>query len=241
MAPIIGITTNDRSELYFKLREEYVDAVRRAGGVPVLLPPGETRLAELLAGLHGLVFSGGVDIDPALYNGNGQHPTLSPFQPGRDSFELALVHHSMALNIPALYICRGAQLLNVALGGSLMEHLPDEVGSAVTHRLPPRNPTAHTVQVESESRLAEVLGQTEVTSASWHHQALKQVAPGLRVVALAPDGIIEAVEMPQHQCLLAVQWHPELTAATDSTQQRLFDWLVNSAQTYAAQRLTGSD
>lgn len=230
--PIIGVTTNDRWEHSYRLREEYVDAVRRAGGIPVMLPPGEPYWAELLPRLDGIIFSGGVDVDPATYQGNREHPTLSRFENTRDETEIQLTRKLVQTNLPMLYICRGIQVLNVALGGSLIEHLPDEVGEAVTHRLPPKDATTHEVSVNQDSRLAGIIGQTEVTTASWHHQAAREVAPGFNVVARAPDGTIEALENPAMPHLVAVQWHPELTAATDPSQQALFDWLVQQAIDY---------
>jgi putative glutamine amidotransferase len=130
--------------------------------------------------------------------------------------------------VPTLCICRGIQVLNVALGGTLIEHLPDEVGDTIAHRVPPRNPTQHPIRLEPGSRLADIIGQAEATTTSWHHQAIRRPAAGLDVVAHAPDGTIEAVEMPDHPWLVAVQWHPELTAANDPGQQRLFDALVKA-------------
>ena len=133
------------------------------------------------------------------------------------------------LGVPTLAICRGTQILNVAEGGTLIEHLPDVVGETVIHRAPPREPVAHPVRVLPESRLAGVLGATDFSCMSWHHQAIRQVAPGFEVVAYAPDGTIEGLEMQSHPWLVAVQWHPELTAAEDPIQQRLFDALVEAA------------
>jgi putative glutamine amidotransferase len=149
--------------------------------------------------------------------------------PERDSSELELARRLVKLELPMLNICRGIQVLNVALGGTLIEHLPDEVGDDILHRAPPRLPTEHPVSVEPDSRLAQVMGRTEATIASWHHQAVRQLAPGLRVAAMATDGTIEAVEMPDHPWLIGVQWHPELTAIDDPSQQKLFDGLVEAA------------
>jgi len=150
----------------------------------------------------------------------------------RDEHELALARHAVKVNLPTLAICRGAQILNVALGGTLIAHLPEAVGESTPHRAPPRQPTRHAVSIQSGSRLARLLGQTEIEIASWHHQALRDVSPGLTVVAHAPDGTIEAVEMPDHPWLFGVQWHPELTADQDASQQRLFDALVQAASAY---------
>jgi len=224
--PLIGITTYHRNEEnFFVLPTYYVDAVRRAGGIPLLIPAGEERLDELLPHLAGLILSGGGDVEPARYS-DASHETIYNVSPERDQTELALVSKTLAANKPMLCICRGIQVLNVALGGTLITHLPDVVGETVSHRLPPRNPTPHAVQVMPDSRLARVMGSDSIKTASWHHQAIDQVAAGLKVVAQAPDGVIEAVEMPEHPLLLAVQWHPELTAHEDASQQRLFDEIV---------------
>lgn len=228
--PIIGLTTYGRNEKNaYTLPAEYIESVRRAGGVPLLLPPGETNLADVLPLLDGLILSGGGDIDPALYGGE-HHPTIYMTDAERDSFEIELTKAVLAQQTPLLCICRGTQVLNVALGGTLIEHLPDIVGEELPHRAPPREPTSHSVAVESDSRLAEIMGQMEAVTASWHHQAVRDLAPGLQIVAHAPDGTIEAVEMAGHPWLIAVQWHPELTAADDVGQQRLFDALVEATE-----------
>ena len=179
----------------------------------------------LLAVLKGLILPGGGDMDPACYGGC-QHETIYMVDPERDALEIALVRAAHDRRMPLLGICRGTQVINVALGGTLVEHLPEVVGDQVPHRLPPRKPTEHTVRVKPESRLAAILGETEFVCASWHHQAIRDVAPGLEVVAHAPDGTIEAVEMTGHPWLIAVQWHPEMTAFQDRIQQRLFDEFV---------------
>lgn len=228
--PVIGITTYGRNdENRFHLQATYVESVRRAGGYAVLLPPGDPDIGGLLARLDGLILAGGGDIDPARYGGQ-QHETIDRVDPERDEMEIALARQLVDSGQPALCICRGTQVLNVALGGTLIEDLPSMVGEQVLHRAQPPGTVYHDVAVEAGSQLAAVMGQTTVTPASWHHQALRQVAPGLKVVAHASDGTIEAVEMPGHPGLLGVQWHPERSAATDATQQRLFDHLVESAR-----------
>lgn len=228
-APLIGITTYHRNESnVFTLPAEYVDAVRRAGGIPILIPPGETQLEALLPHLDGLILSGGGDVDPALYGGNS-HQMVYNISPERDSSETALVAKVVETGLPTLCICRGLQLLNVALGGTLIEHLPDVVGESVPHRALPSGPILHPVQIEPDSQLAQIVQTEQAETASWHHQAPAQVAPPLKVTATAPDGTLEALEMPGHPWLIAVQWHPELTAANDAAQQRLFDTLVEVA------------
>lgn len=228
--PLIGITTYERDERdKLVLPAAYSDAVRRAGGIPVLIPPGEPRLAALLARLDGVILSGGVDVDPTHYGGL-PHAKIEKVDAERDATELAVVQHVVAEGVPTLCICRGAQVLNVALGGTLIEHLPDETSGEVAHSVEPDDPCPHPVTVAAGSRLAAMMGETNVTPTSWHHQALRQPAPALTVVAHAPDGTIEAVEHPDHPWLIGVQWHPEMTAAHDPTQQRLFDELVAVAR-----------
>ncbi len=228
MRPLIGITTYAREEGWFKLPGEYIDAVRRAGGVPLLIAPGEGDLDRVLESIHGLMLTGGGDLDPVLYGGK-PHEMVYMVDEARDGTELELVKRVTRAELPALCICRGMQVLNVAFGGTLIEHLPDEVGEDVRHRAPPREPIDHAVSVEEASHLAQVLGATRFESKSWHHQAIRKLAEGFRVVARADDGTIEAIERPGQEALLAVQWHPELDAARLPVAQRLFDELVRLA------------
>ena len=228
--PIIGITTYGRDERgRYTLPHEYVAAVERAGAVPVLIPPVPRHAARYLALVDGIVLAGGGDIDPAHYRG-AAHEALYSVDAARDALELELARRIVERRQPTLAICRGLQVLNVALGGTLIEHLPAVVGEDVLHRAPPREPTPHAVAVTPGSRLAAIAGATECAPMSWHHQAIRTLAPGLEAVARAPDGTIEAVEMRAHPWLIAVQWHPELTAAQDPAQQRLFDALVHATQ-----------
>lgn len=228
--PRIGITTYGRNdEGRFTLPAKYVDAVRRAGGLPILLPPGEPRLSDWLELVDALILTGGPDVDPKLYGG-ASHAQVYGIDSERDASDLFLARYSVKEKMPALFICRGTQVLNVALGGTLHEHLPDVVGETIPHRGRERSYMPHPVRVDPGSKLAEILHATDVSPASSHHQAVRDVAPGLHVVARAEDGIIEALEMRDHPWLVAVQWHPEYTAADDATQQRLFDALVEAAR-----------
>ncbi len=237
-APLIGLTTyHSRGEGEYDLPAEYVDSVRRAGAVPLLLPPGESRWADILERLDAVIFTGGGDISPEAYGGI-DHPALYMVDRERDASELTLARGAVDAGLPTLGICRGVQVLNVALGGTLVEHLPDVVGEEVAHRDEAAGPgddrsagpIDHMVSVEPGSRLAEVVGALEFRCSSWHHQGLGGVAPRLDVVARAPDGTIEAVELGSHPWLLGVQWHPELMAATDPIQQRLFNGLARAAK-----------
>lgn len=229
--PLIGLTTyppnpGDR----YELPRPYVDAVRRAGGEPVLIPPGALEPEALLDRLDGLLLAGGGDIDPARYGGPG-HETVYALDPDRDEGELALAHLVLERGTPTLAICRGMQVVNVALGGSLHVHLPDVVDGTVVHRKEPElagmpGPTPHEIEVAPESLVARLMAADRVTPMSWHHQAVDRLGEGLRVAARAADGTVEALEHETHPWLAIVQWHPELTAAGDPTQQRLFDALV---------------
>jgi len=234
-SPVLGITTYAPRPGFerFYLPVEYVHAVRRAGALPWLIPPGEPRLVELLGRLDGLVLAGGGDIDPELYGGV-QHETLYGVHRERDEMELALARLAFEQRLPTLGICRGCQVINVAFGGSLIEHLPDEVGAEVAHRgKEPGSSSLHLVELARGSRVAEVVGELRPSTSSSHHQALRRVAAGLEIVARAPDGTIEGVERRDHPFYLAVQWHPEETAARDPGQQRLFDALAAAARTHA--------
>ena len=228
--PLIGITTYGRDEEdRFTLPAKYVDAVRRAGGTAILLAPGGQDVDHWLDVVDGLVLAGGGDIDPQLYGGVG-HESVYMVDGERDGSELELARRILASGLPTLAICRGAQIVNVALGGTLHEHLPDVFGDDVKHRLPPREPTPHDVRLDDGSSLARIIGALEFSCESWHHQAIRDVAPTLKVVGYAPDGVVEAVEKPDHPWLHGVQWHPELTAAEDPLEQRLFDAHVEASR-----------
>lgn len=228
--PLVGLTSYGRTaDNRYALPAEYLDAVRRAGGVPVLIAPGEPHWETALESVDALVLTGGGDIDPIRYAGR-RHDTNYGIDAERDVLELALARKAIDTGLPLLGICRGAQIINVVQGGKLIEHIPDELGESVLHRAPPREPIRHGVQIRPSSKLAKILGLEELHVTSWHHQALRGVARGLEAVAHAPDGTIEAVEMTDHPWLVAVQWHPELTAATDPLQQRLFDAIVVAAR-----------
>jgi putative glutamine amidotransferase len=227
-APVIGITTYGRDDKgRYTLPSEYVAAVERAGGVPLLIPPVPAHAARYLELVDGIVLAGGGDLDPAHYGGD-RHEAIYSVDAQRDALELELARRIVEQRQPTLAICRGMQVLNVALGGSLIEHLPAVVGEDVLHRKPPRDPVPHPVRIEPDSKLASICGAAECAPMSWHHQGIRTLAPGLEIVALAPDGTIEAVEYPEHPWLIGVQWHPELTADRDPAQQRLFDALVTA-------------
>lgn len=246
--PFIGITTGGRSEGYIKSRHydefyslpaPYVDAVRRAGGIPLLIAPGESEWEEILPLLDGVIVTGGTDIDPIEYGGDRWNPAVLPADRERDRSELGLARWLLDEGeMPLLCICRGLQALNVAAGGTLHEHIPD-IRDDDIHRNEAGLWAMQEVHVESDSLLAEVMGLTALRTSSGHHQAVQAIAPGLRVVASAADGIIEALEKPGHPWLIAVQWHPEVTAGQDPSQQALFDALVRKARQASRERVVG--
>ncbi|MDE0810250.1 MAG: gamma-glutamyl-gamma-aminobutyrate hydrolase family protein [Alphaproteobacteria bacterium] len=239
MKPVIGITTYGRHEQsmksthydsFYVLPVEYAEAVRRAGGIAIYLPPGEDVFPAVLGRLDGIIFTGGTDIDPARYGGNTAHPELGDIDLERDEAELIGVKAVVERrNMPILCICRGMQILNVALGGSLVEHIPD-LGKGDIHRDGAGLWAVYSAEVIAGTKTAAVLDTSISNGTSGHHQALKIVAPSLAVTARAPDGVIEAVEHAEHHGCLAVQWHPEITADVDPTQQNLFDALVREAR-----------
>jgi len=224
---LIGISSYARAGQppAFSIPTGYVDAVRRAGAVPVVLPPGEAEPGRLLDSVGGLIVSGGGDINPTAYGGR-QHETVYSVCEERDAFEFALARAALAdTRVPVLCICRGLQVLNVVCGGTLHVHLPEHYGEHIAHRLPPRDTSVHAVRIEPDSRLAKILGSTEAQVRSWHHQAIDTLGDGLRAVAWAEDGVIEAVEHVEHPWCIGVQWHPEMQL-DDDAQQRLFRALV---------------
>lgn len=240
--PLIGITTSvtaddDRSGGPHRahLNRAYVLAVQQAGGIPVLLPPYlEPRTRDTLwEGFAGLVLTGGGDIDPARFH-EPRQDTVDGVSEARDVLELELTERALGQGLPLLAICRGVQVLNVALGGSLHQHLPaSHPESRIAHaQQAPRDQPTHDVKVTVEAtRLGAVLGAPELRVNSFHHQAIKRLGRGLREVAWAPDGVIEGVDMPDARGLvLGVQWHPEDLVGRDPAARSLFDALVAAAR-----------
>lgn len=222
--PIIGITSYPPGETHgFHIPGYYVESVLRAGGVPVILPcAGKETIPEWLSMVDGVILSGGGDLNPIHYSGT-THDTIYNLNPARDETELRFAEALLDSNLPFFCICRGLQVLNVVLGGTLYPHLPDHFGDSVLHRAPPREPILHEVSISEDSRLFEILGEKKIQSLSWHHQAIREPGRGVRPVATAPDGVIEAIEIEGQPRILAVQWHPELNSSEDPLQQKLFD------------------
>ena len=203
---------------------DYVEAVERAGGRPLLVPPSSDGVEETLDVLDGLIFSGGSDLDPDTY-GAEPHPETTGVRAGRDDAELALLRAALDRDLPVLAICRGSQVLNVARGGDLVQHLPDVVGDE-KHKHTPGTFADHDVVVDPETRLGQILG-AHAPVKSHHHQGLGRLGDGLRESARAEDGTVEAVEDPSKRFALGVLWHPE--AGED---EALFAALVDEAASY---------
>jgi putative glutamine amidotransferase len=233
--PVIGITTYvvpakwSHWELEAALiPSDYVYAVERAGGRALLVPPSDDGIEETLDAVHGLLFSGGPDLDPELY-GQEAHQETVGIAAERDRSELALLQAALDRDMPVLAICRGSQVLNVARGGDLVQHLPDVVGDE-KHKERSGTFAEHDVSVARGTVLEQLLGERTPVK-SHHHQGLGRVGAGLRVSAHADDGTIEAVEDPDHRFAVGVLWHPE--AGEDA---RLFEELVRQAEEYRARR-----
>jgi putative glutamine amidotransferase len=215
----------------------YMRAVERAGGLPVALPPlRDENVGPLLEQLSGLLLTGGPDIDPACY-GAKPHPELGPIDHDVDVFEIELCRQADRRGLPILGICRGSQVLNVARGGSLIQHLPDRGGPIEHRQSEPGDRTTHEVQVAPDSGLAQTTGGGPVQVNSFHHQAIDRLGAGLRPVAWAADGVIEAVEDPEDdgQLVLGVQWHAE-TLTEEAEQLALFELLVRAAERAGARK-----
>jgi putative glutamine amidotransferase len=239
MRPVIGITTyaQEATWSYWTLPAaliplDYVDAVERAGGRPVLIPPSENGVEETLDALDAIVFSGGADVDPASY-GADPHPETDAPQARRDAGEMALLAAALERDMPTLAICRGFQLLNVARGGDLVQHLPEAVGHE-DHRQVPGAFSEHPVEVKEGSRLASIVGGAPAVT-SHHHQSVGRIGEGLVETAWAGDGTIEGFEDPSRRFAVGVQWHPE--AGRDDA---LFSNLVDEARRYRTERRTGA-
>ena len=252
MAPIIGITGTLKEDVeaaaerplgrYVRTDLDYVEGVAGAGGAPVVLPPlGEARSAASVVGcLDGLLLSGGSDLDPGYY-GEEPDPELGPTIPERDAFEMALVDLALRRGIPIFGICRGLQVLNVALGGTLYQDLPSQwEGDVLKHRqVTPKWQPSHEVEVRDGTYTAEIMGRGGVVKVnSYHHQGIRDLAEGLAVTARSEDGVVEAVESKDlsDRWLLGVQWHAEAMRGVGPQQERLFEAHVSAAERHALRK-----
>jgi len=235
-APIIGITTRDLINEYnitfAASPKTYVQALSRAGAIPVLIPIGmsDAGLIQLLHSLDGMIFTGGGDIDTERYGGQS-HPQVKNVDKERDRLELQLVHEVVAADKPFLGICRGFQIINVAFGGTLYSHISDQHPGAVEHSYFPDYPfdyIAHSVELNAQSRLAGIVDDRVLNVNSLHHQGTCRPGGNLKAAGYAPDGILEAVELPEHSFGIAVQWHPEWMP-DDPHMQALFNAFVRAA------------
>lgn len=236
MKPIIGITTynstNSFGQPLVMLQQSYVRAVWQAGGVPVLIPAlvAEAGWDDLYARLDGILFSGGGDIALEHFVGD-PHPRIDEVDPARDAVELKLLNAAATDGKPFLGICRGCQVMNVALGGTLYTHIPDQLSGALDHAYPGnmRTVLVHEVKIEEGTRTAEIFGEPIIKVNSLHHQGLKDIPANVRVAGYAPDGLVEAIELPDHPFGVAVQWHPEWLTDQAGTRN-LFKKFVEAAE-----------
>jgi putative glutamine amidotransferase len=233
--PVIGITTYLTPARFGVWEEEtalipaaYVRAIEAAGGRPLLVPPSTDGIDETLDRLDGLLFSGGSDLDPELY-GQEAHPETNGIVPERDRAEIALLRAALERDMPVLAVCRGSQVLNVALGGDLVQHLPDVIGDE-KHKHTPGEFADHEVDLEPGTRVQKILGDHAPVK-SHHHQGYGKLGTGLSESARADDGTIEALEDPERRFAIGVLWHPE--AGEDFA---LFEALVEEAKEYRSER-----
>jgi len=233
--PLIGITTRNNKDSdghpITSLQHSYLNAVIQAGGIPVMIPNilSEGDFLDLYSRLNGILFSGGGDVSLKYFNGS-DHPRIGEVDESRDTTEIALMRIAINDGKPILGICRGAQVMNIALGGTLYTHIYDQLIGALDHAYPGdlRRTLVHPVNVDETTRSAEIFGETLLNVNSLHHQGLKDIAPALKVAGYAPDGLVEIVEIPDHPYAVAVQWHPEWL--TDQpAMQRLFKSFVDAS------------
>ncbi len=237
--PIIGIGSDvlspdgHRESAFAYLT--YVEALKAAGAVPVVIPPQPENAADLIRHLDGLVLAGGDDCDPAAY-GEQRHPTVDPvMDPRRQSNDLGLARTAREHSIPTLGICLGMQVMNVAAGGTLVQDIDSALQTEIRHASIPEDRHRHDVLIEKGTRLGEILCEHELNVNSSHHQAIGKVGDGLRVTAHAPDGVVEGLEDPKHPFYVGVQWHPEDMTGEDSAAT-LFGAFIEAAREYAEKK-----
>ena len=232
--PIIGITLDSEpaggwSKMpWYALRQNYCDAVARAGGLPVPLPHEPDLAAEYLSRIDGLLITGGAfDVDPSLFGASTRHATVKT-KDRRTAFEYAITRGAIDADKPVLGICGGQQLMNVVLGGTLIQHIPDEVKDSLPHEQPnPRTEAGHPVKIVAGTLLHKVVKELELPVNSAHHQAVKVVGQGIVVNAVAPDGVIEGIEDPRRRFVIGVEWHPEYSISPGD--DRIFDAFIRAA------------
>ena len=232
MRPIIGLLAEVDNELTTQVVHSYVRAIEGAGGTPIILPyVTDAEVIEHYAGLcDGILFTGGVDVEPSRY-GEETKPDCGEIQKYRDELEFAVIERVLDTKKPLIAICRGAQLLNVALGGTLYQDIPSEIDTPVSHRQSePKFSPSHDVRVIEGTPLSELTGMERISANSFHHQALKTLGEGLRVMAFADDGIVEAVYSTGEQYIRAYQWHPERLFENNEQNRRIFEDFIGACR-----------
>ena len=238
MKPIIGIGSDvltapgERERAFAYLT--YTEALRRAGAVPVVIPPQPENAPDVVEGLDGILLAGGFDCDPGVY-GEEVHPTVEPMDARRQTNDIALAKAARERGIPTLGVCLGMQVMNIAAGGTLVQDIDSQVGTEIQHASEPLDRIRHDVRLEEGTKLAGIIRERELDVNSSHHQAVKDVGAGLRVTAHAPDGIVEAVEDPGHPFYLGVQWHPE-DMEGEGSASALFGAFIEAARRYHMSR-----
>ena len=224
--PLIALTSYPRSDTdRFDMPARYIESVQRAGGDAVIVTPVSNSIESVIDHFDGFVLTGGADVCPSHYGGR-QHEFIYGVNAERDNFELELARQLAHRAIPTMAICRGLQVLNVALGGTLVEHIPDDYGEAVIHRDKNFDKVIHKVSLLPDSKLANVMGCTAFDCASFHHQSIRDTAPQFTICGTAADGVIEAIESSLYPNIMGIQWHPEYTAEDDPLQQSLFNTFI---------------
>lgn len=231
MSAVIGILAQIDDEKNTKIASAYASAVESSGGIPVILPytESEKTIENFVDICDGILFSGGCDIEPKYY---GEQPTALCGAPQsyRDELEFAMFRKAFAIGKPILGICRGAQLINVALGGTLYQDIPSEVNTEILHRQAESTfSPSHSVRIEKGTPLFALIENERMIANSFHHQAIKKLAETLRAMAFADDGIIEAIYAPDYSYLRAYQWHPERLSLQDANNKRIFDEFIQAA------------
>ncbi|MFZ3590033.1 gamma-glutamyl-gamma-aminobutyrate hydrolase family protein [Bacillus sp. DJP31] len=231
MKPIIGITSHVELDYKHSLSNDYVQSIIQAGGIPVILPIGvDSDVDQLVDKIDGLVVTGGGDIDPILF-GEEPHPKLGMISPGRDSFEMAIIEKMLVANKPILAICRGIQILNIAVGGDMYQDIYSQIDTDLLQHSQnaTRTHLSHYVIATENSLLEDIAGQSKFKVNTFHHQAVRNVPKPLVVSGVASDGIIEAIESVEHTFVLGVQWHPEpLAVGGEIIAKRIFSRFVQS-------------
>ena len=239
--PLIGITANTlvegvketgrRGDIENAVPQAYIDAIEDAGGLPLIVPliSNSSTIGQILDSLDGLLLTGGGDIDPGLYK-EEPHRGLKVVDVGKDALEKALIARALSKDYPMLGICRGMQMINVVAGGTLIQDIPSATASKIQHLQRATSPVpTHRIRVKKGSHLEKILGKTDLRVNSYHHQAVKKIAPGFEITAKASDGIVEGIESRKHRFVLGVQFHPEMMFRDFPVFQKIFQRLVDEA------------